>query len=489
MDQHKDAVSKLAKEVSSFHTTKTPFWIYHGSTNCTRALTLSRSRIIDTSTLNHVLHISPKDMTVIAEPNVSMDVLVKETLTHGLIPPVIPEFPGITVGGAFSGTAGESSSFRYGYFDRTVKSVEIILANGEVVTASQEGERSDLFNGAAGAFGTLGVLTLFEIQLVEARKYVELTYLPVEDAKDAIATMKCCTESGKEFDFVDGIQFSKSSGVVCVGRMTDTCTSTSLQTFSGAWDPWFYMHAQSYSSPGNRKKPLTDTIPLQDYLFRYDRGAFWMGKYYPLFQPWEWMNNRWARWFWDDFLHTRVLFQSMHISNRSQKFVIQDLGLPVETAEEFLEFVDEEFGIYPLWLCPLKIGQEVNFQRIGGGNGKVEEGMKLNIGVWGPGAEHFRTFVQDNRRLEKRLGELGGRKWLYAHTYYTEEEFWALYDRGEYEGLRGKYCAESLPDVFGKVRSTETEFPRRDLKATCAGIWGHLLGGKVQYLLDGEKVK
>lgn len=41
-----------------------------------------------------------------------MDALVEATVKHGLVPPVVPEFPGITVGGAYNGTGGESSSFR-----------------------------------------------------------------------------------------------------------------------------------------------------------------------------------------------------------------------------------------------------------------------------------------------------------------------------------------------------------------------------------------
>ncbi|PMD26424.1 FAD-binding domain-containing protein [Hyaloscypha hepaticicola] len=449
METHKGAVARLAEEVARFYSSRTPFWIYHGSKNCTRQVSFDRSGIVDTSNLNHVLEINSKSMVVIAEPNVPMYLLVQTTLKHGLIPPVVPEFP-----------AGESSSFKYGYFDRIVNSVEIILANGEVTRVSQTDEKKDLFNGAAGAFGTLGVLTLLEIQLIPAKTYVALTYIPVVDTKDAIATLRECVIAEKQpFDFVDGIQFSKDLGVICVGHMTDTCTNTP-QTFSGPWDPWFYMHAQSRCSSGSKEIPLTDTIPLQDYLFRYDRGAFWMGKYYPLF-PFSFLNNTFSRWFWDSFLHTRVLFQSMHISNRSQKFIIQDLGLPMHKAEEFLDFVDEELGIYPLWLCPLTIGREVNFQR-----------LAINVGVWGPGPEDFGKFVAENRRLERRL-----------------EEFWQLYDREQYEGLRKKYCAESLPNVYTKVKSTEVEFPRKDLKATWHGLYGHFLGFKVQYLLSGEKRK
>src|SRR2546421_8059856 len=100
-----------------------------------------------------------------------MDRLVESTIKRGLIPPVVMEFPGITAGGGFAGTSGESSSFRHGFFEHTVKWVEIVIPNGEVVSAS-ETENPDLFHGAASSFGTMGVTTLLEIQLTDAKKYV-----------------------------------------------------------------------------------------------------------------------------------------------------------------------------------------------------------------------------------------------------------------------------------------------------------------------------
>lgn len=64
--------------------------------------------MVDTSGLNHVITIDTKSMTALVEPNVPMDALVEATLREGLLPPVVMEFPGITVGGGFAGTAGES---------------------------------------------------------------------------------------------------------------------------------------------------------------------------------------------------------------------------------------------------------------------------------------------------------------------------------------------------------------------------------------------
>ena len=53
-----------------------------------------------------------------------------------------------------------------------------MLANGQIVFASRK-EKADLFYGAAGSFGTLVVITAFEIQVIDAKPFVEVTYLPV----------------------------------------------------------------------------------------------------------------------------------------------------------------------------------------------------------------------------------------------------------------------------------------------------------------------
>src|SRR5436305_848051 len=109
MEQHNDAVKTIADRVRQFHKHKTPFRIYHGSTSTTRQSQFRRNELIDTRKLSNVLKIDISRKVALVEPNVSMEKLVETTLHYGLVPPVIMEFPGITVGGGFAGTAGESS--------------------------------------------------------------------------------------------------------------------------------------------------------------------------------------------------------------------------------------------------------------------------------------------------------------------------------------------------------------------------------------------
>ncbi|KAF9888589.1 hypothetical protein FE257_008521 [Aspergillus nanangensis] len=476
LERHKSSVARIASSVRGFYERKEPFRIFHGSTNSTRPI--RRSREVDISDLRNVLSVDTKTRTALVEPNVPMDRLVEATLKYGLVPPVVMEFPGITAGGGYAGTAGESSSFKYGFFDRTINYVEMVMADGSVLKAS-ETENSDLFRGAAGAVGSLGVTTLMELQLVEAKKFVKATYHPQKTVKDSIESVHAQTLE-PDNHYVDGMLFNQEHGVVVAGEMTDELPSaTSIQTFSNAWDPWYYLHVKDKTR--TKASPVTDYIPLAEYLFRYDRGGFWVGK--SAFDYFKFPFNRYSRWWLDDFLHTRMLYKALHASGEASRYVVQDLALPYGTAESFIDYTSEKLDIWPLWLCPLKQSPAPTFHPHSGdveADGRTPQQM-LNIGVWGFGPSDPETFVSANRDLERRLRELGGMKWFYAHTYYKEDEFWNMYDRQWYDGLRQKYSATTLPSVYDKVK-IDVEADRKERSESwsrwarsfwpAGGLWG-----------------
>lgn len=507
MEQHKASVARIACRAQQFYERKQPYSIYHGSTNCTRQSSKTPENTIDTSKLNRVLKVDSEKNVVLSEPNVSMDRLVEATLPHGLVPPVVMEFPAITVGGGFSGTSGESSSFRHGFFDRTVNWVEIVLANGEIVRASDT-ENSDLFYGAASSFGTLGIITLVEIRLVSAKPFVELTHYPVSSVNEAVSKFEEIT-SDPGYDYLDGIMFTKNKGVVCAGRLKSDPESHTIQRFTRSTDPWFYMHSESLIS-GKDKQPVTEMVPIVDYLFRYDRGGFWVGKY--AFEYFLFPLTKFMRWALDTIAHASVMYHAVHKSGQFREYTIQDVTVPYDGASELIDFVDESFGRYPLWICPLRQTTERSDSKLihglvpqgeAGASPIDEPKMVLSIGVYGPGPFGKKTFLDFNRKLEQKVQELGGQKWLYARTYYTEEEFWSIYDRVKLDDLRRKYHASHLPNLYQKVRARTAE----EYEATLSflgklfdalwrmwpicGLYGllHTLG-KGDYLLrDSRKVK
>jgi delta24-sterol reductase len=404
-----------------------------------------------------VLSIDSQTNTAIVEPNVPMDELVNTTLRYSLLPPVITEFPGITIGGGIQGGAGESSSFKWGFFSQTVNWVEYVLGDGTVMKASPS-ENADLFYGAAGSSGTLGVITSVELQLIPAMKYVQLTYLPITSFTDARKTLERSSED--DYDFVDGIMFGADHGVIIVGKLSDE-KAGKIQRFSRAYDTWYYLHAATIDAEA---QTVTETVPLKDYLFRYNRGAFWVGRY--AFQRFGIPFNALTRFVLNPILNTRKLYQALQDSGASQEHLVQDLTLPLNKIEEFLSYLDTTTGIYPLWLCPVK--PEPRSPLLCNG---LETPLAINVGVWGSQENDYSKFKKLNKDIEAKLMALGGKKWMYAHTYYTEAEFWNIYDKRWYDALRKKYKATSLPTMYQKVvvREKYEVNARRGLLRTIAG--------------------
>ncbi|HTH72579.1 MAG TPA: FAD-binding oxidoreductase [Candidatus Pristimantibacillus sp.] len=439
-EQHKKTVAAVARQVKKFYKEGNPFRVYHGSTNSTRVLEFDRGSMVDVSQLNRVLKVDTKKKAALVEPNVPMDKLVEATLPYGLVPPVVMEFPGITVAGGLQGGAGESSSFKWGGFAQTLNWFDVVLGNGDKVRASAK-ENADLFYGSSGAYGTLGVVTAAEVQLIPAKRYVNVTYHPVSSFDEATKLILKLTK--QSHDFIDGILYSATCGVIVAGTLSDTPHGP-VKTFTRRHDPWFYLHTEKFARAG---ETYQESIPIKDYLFRYDRGAFWMGQY--AYERFKTPFNSLTRWLMDRVMHTRPMYDALQASGVSQEFVIQDLAMPKENAVEFMKWTDKHLGIYPLWLCPLKIHDP------GGKSPLVfrplKDGMAINVGVWGPVSRDLDTVIKANRHLEAKVTSLGGRKWLYAYAYYTEQEFWTLYDRKWYDDLRRKYHAETLPTIYDKI--------------------------------------
>ncbi len=85
----------------------------------------------------------------------------------------------------------------------------------------------------------------------------------------------------------------------------------------------------------------------------------------------------------------------------------------------------------------------------------LNSGVVFNIGVYGLRVEPYEKFVEATRQIETKTSELGGKKWFYAQNFYTESEFWKIYDKSWYQKLRQKYHAENLPNIFERTRVKE----------------------------------
>jgi len=451
--QHDADVVEISRQVKQFYEANKHFRVYHGTTSSTRPMSFQAHSIVDTSRLTRIFPIDVSKRTVWVEPNVPMDALVNATLRKGLVPQVVMELVGITVGGGYSGTSGESSSFKYGMFEETINEIEIVLGNGTLMRASRD-SNAELLNWAGSSLGTFGVVTLLEVQLIEAKRFVRLHFQRIHGAAEALRLMETAIREPSS-DFVDGILLKENLGLVMTGRLADDAESVKVQSFAGRSDPWFSSYIEGVATDKTRE-PSSIAIPLTDYLFRWDRGVFWGGKL--AFQYFHVPLNRVTRWILDPLLRSRVCYHALHEGGFASKYIIQDFAIPSRHVPDFISYVLGQMPGFQFYICPARTLAEHGLvdrlrQQSPEVNRLAHEDRIIGVGVYGPGPRDPAAFIQLNRDLEtKTWKDFHGSKLLYAHVYYTDGEFWDIYDRARYEAARKTYHAENLLSIHDKIR-------------------------------------
>ncbi|CAI6096264.1 unnamed protein product, partial [Clonostachys chloroleuca] len=392
--RHSKHVHEVALDVRQFFGIGESYRDFHGSSNSARPRHGSQQNAVDISMLSNVLQVDTESHVALVEPNVPMDRLVEATLIYGLVPPVVMEFPGITAGGGFS--TGESSSFRHGFFNDTVNSLDMILGIGDIVRESRQDATGPLSRRGRGGWHP------WYLRLVKARKLVKTTYQKVTGVSDAVAGAQSQTET-PDVDYADAIMFSKEHSVIITGQLTDTMPAGgTLPTFSNAHDPWFYMHVSDKTRDLAPAATIVEYIPLELAFGLADKAA---------------------------------TSKSSHSSSSS----VGCLTITLTPKHSIMPFMQMRL-----------VGEE----KASSGTTSMSRPM-LNIGIWGfgdLGPRDYKTLVakkkkkkkKKNRQLESTLKALGGRKGLYAHTYYTEDQFWA--------DPHGKVLSTTLPTIYDKAK-------------------------------------
>ena len=89
---------------------------------------------------NKVIYVAPDEGSVEVEGMTSYADLTDECLKYGVMPAVVPQLKSITIGGATTGIGIESSSFKYGLVHETLHDMDILLANGKILTCTPYNE-------------------------------------------------------------------------------------------------------------------------------------------------------------------------------------------------------------------------------------------------------------------------------------------------------------------------------------------------------------
>lgn len=408
--------------------------------------------------LHDILELDLERMVVRVEPRVNMGQLTRWLRPHGVTIPVVPELDDLTVGGLILGYGIESSSHKYGLFADTVRSVELVLADGRVVRASPS-ENSDLFYALPFSYGAHGMLTAVELPLIPSKPYVRLTYEPVTSLDAMCARFRALTCGENPPEFVDALLFTKERGVIVVGEFADLPEGERPNAIGRWYKPWFYKHIESFLDKPHKAQGFHEYVPLRDYYHRYTRSLYWHGE---LLVPFG--NHPVFRALFGWLMPPKVSLMRLTQTERLRKYrdernVVQDALVPMRLLKEAIELFHREFECYPLWLCAHKTFKTQPQGMIGPSSPDLEEEMYVDVGAWQvPGFVKRKEPWSGSRavrNMEAWLRENKGYQCLYAVTEQTREEFWRMFDKALYESVRKKYGAEgAFMDVFDKVKKS-----------------------------------
>ncbi|MGR8935027.1 MAG: FAD-binding protein [Gammaproteobacteria bacterium] len=402
-----------------------------------------------------ILAIDEQRGIVRVEPLATMGQITRSLISRGWTLPVVPELDDLTVGGLIMGFGVETSSHKYGLFQHICAAFELVTAEGLLLKCSPS-ENSELFYQIPWSHGTLGFLVAAELLIVPAKKYVRLHYQPVYTLNDMAAVFEKASRDTENNAFVEALVFSRDTAVIMRGAFADAAETDGPLNSIGQWyKPWFYKHVQTYLDGG---KDGIEYIPLRDYYHRHTRSYFWAMEEiipfgnHPLFR----MLLGWA-------LPPRIellKYTETETTRRlREKFhVVQDMLMPIRYLKQSIDYFDEHFRLYPLWLSPMAIkdnGGLPGFIRpFESEDGAVDE-IYVDIGAYGTPRKADFDNADALPRLEKFVIAHRGYQALYARTAMSREDFRAMFDHAGYDRLRDRlpYCRQAFDDVYDKVSS------------------------------------
>ena len=151
---------------------------------------LRKGVVLVTTRMNKILEVDPENLTATVQPGVIINQLNEAVSPYGLIYPPDPgTVKTATMGGSVSESSGGLRGLKYGVTKDYVIGVEMVLANGDLVTFGGKSVKNvagyDLTKLVCGAEGTLGIITKILVKLIAKPQYVKTMTATFNVLKDA----------------------------------------------------------------------------------------------------------------------------------------------------------------------------------------------------------------------------------------------------------------------------------------------------------------
>lgn len=149
--------------------------------------------VLDLSRMNRILEIDENTFTAVVEPGVFLEDFQRYVEERGLFYPPDPGEKKSTIGGNISTNAGGMRAVKYGVTRDYVRGLELVLANGDVITAGSKNVKDasglSLKNLVVGSEGTLAVITQCTLKLVPKPQTALSVLVPYPDIQRGTASV------------------------------------------------------------------------------------------------------------------------------------------------------------------------------------------------------------------------------------------------------------------------------------------------------------
>ncbi len=172
-----------------------------GTGVCGGAVPIKPSIILSLERLNKIIELDKKNLMITVEAGASLsDLLESLNKQDKLFFPIHPGDEGAQIGGMVMENAGGTKAVKHGIMRNHVKSLEVVLPTGEIVTLGGKLVKNnmgyDLLSMMIGSEGTLGVITKVTLKLYAKNKYTGTLLISFDDRRDACDSVPTILQEG-----------------------------------------------------------------------------------------------------------------------------------------------------------------------------------------------------------------------------------------------------------------------------------------------------